>query len=131
MTGRQLISSGSPFEKAYGYSRAVVQGDWVFVAGTTGYDYASMSMPESAADQARRCWTTITDVLRQAGASLDDIVRCNYYITSAEYAEPVLEVCGEVLSAVRPAATIVTVSGLLKPEMKVEIAVTALKRLAP
>lgn len=131
MTDKRLISSGSPFEKAYGYSRAVVHGDWVFVAGTTGYDYKTMTMPESAADQARQCWATITEVLEQAGASLDDIVRCHYYVTAAEYAEPLLQVCGAVLAGVRPAATIVTVAGLLTPEMKLEIEVTALKRLAP
>lgn len=128
MANRKLISSGSPFEQAYGYSRAVIQGEWVFVAGTTGYDYTSMVMPESASGQARQCWVTIADVLTRAGSSLNDIVRCHYYVTDALYAEPVLEVCGEVLGLIRPAATIVIVSGLLKPEMKVEIEVTALKQ---
>lgn len=128
MAARKLISSGSPFEQAYGYSRAVIQGEWVFVAGTTGYDYASMLMPENARDQARQCWATIAGVLSRAGSSLTDIVRCHYYVTAAEHAEPVLEVCGEVPGEIRPAATIVIVSGLLKPEMKVEIEVTALKQ---
>lgn len=127
MTTKKLITSGSPFEKAYGYSRAVVQGNWVFVAGTTGYDYTSMVMPDDIAEQARQCWKTISQVLEEADASLTDIVRCTYYVTRPDYAEPVLEVCGSVLSAIRPAATIVTVSGLLRPEMKVEIEVTALK----
>lgn len=128
MTDRNLISSGSPFEKAYGYSRAVIQGDWVFVAGTTGYDYASMVMPESAGEQASQCWVTIAEVLGQAGASIEDIVRCRYYVTAPQHAEPVMQICGEILRDIRPAATIVIVSGLLKPEMKVEIEVTALKR---
>lgn len=124
---KKLITSGSPFEKAYGYSRAVVQGNWVFVAGTTGYDYASMVMPDDITEQARQCWKTISQVLEEADASLADIVRCTYYVTHPDYAEPVLEVCGSVLSTIRPAATIVTVAGLLRPEMKVEIEVTALK----
>jgi len=128
VTDRKLISSGSPFERAYGYSRAVIQGDWAFIAGTTGYDYASMAMPESVGEQARQCWVTIAGVLGKAGFSLEDIVRCNYYVTAPQHAESVLQVCGEILRDIRPAATIVIVSGLLKPEMKVEIEVTALKR---
>ena len=123
---RRLISTGSPFERDYGYSRAVVQGPWVFVSGTTGYDYTRMTMPEDPAEQARNCWATIDGVLREAGASLADIVRCRYYVADPAYAEPVLRVCGEVLRDVRPAATQI-VAGLLRPEMKVEIEVTALK----
>ena len=78
---RRLISSGSPFESAYGYSRAVVQGGFVFVAGTTGYDYASMAMPVSADAQAEACWRTIESVLAEAGTSLTQIVRATYYVT--------------------------------------------------
>jgi enamine deaminase RidA (YjgF/YER057c/UK114 family) len=126
MSGRRLIGSGSPFETAYGYSRAVVQGGFVFVAGTTGYDYASMTMPASAAAQAEACWCTIGDVLAQAGAGLGDIVRATYYVTDRMEAEAVLGICGRVLAEIRPAATIVIVAGLLRPEMKVEIEVTAL-----
>jgi enamine deaminase RidA (YjgF/YER057c/UK114 family) len=126
MSGRRLIGSGSPFESAYGYSRAVVQGGFVFVAGTTGYDYASMTMPASAAAQAEACWRTIGDVLAQAGAGLGDIVRATYYVTDRMEAEAVLGICGRVLAEIRPAATIVIVAGLLRPEMKVEIEVTAL-----
>ena len=125
MSGRRLISSGSPFESAYGYSRAVVQGGFVFVAGTTGYDYATMTMPEEAGAQTEACWRTIAGVLEQAGASLADIVRATYYVTDRAEAEAVLAVCGRVLADVRPAATIVIVAGLLRPEMKVEIEVTA------
>jgi len=127
---RQLISTGSPFEKAYGYSRAVAQGPFVFVSGTTGYDYATMTMPADAAEQARNCWRTIETVLTDAGASLEDIVRATYYVTSPADAVPVLEVCGEVLAEIRPAAAMLIVSALLKPEMKVEIEVTAMKREA-
>ena len=127
---RQLISTGSPFEKAYGYSRAVAQGPFVFVSGTTGYDYATMTMPADVAEQARNCWRTIATVLANAGASLEDIVRATYYVTSPADAESVLEVCGKMLAEIRPAAAILVVSALLKPEMKVEIEVTAMKREA-
>jgi enamine deaminase RidA (YjgF/YER057c/UK114 family) len=122
---RQLISTGSPFEGAYGYSRAVVDGDMVFVSGTTGYDYATMSMPEDAGQQARNIFATIAQVLTQAGFDLADIVRAQYFVTDRAFCEPVLAVCGEVLGGVRPAAGIYVVSALLKPEMKVEIEVTA------
>jgi len=124
---RRLITTGSPFEKAFGYSRAVVQDRFVFVAGTTGYD-ATMALPEDAAEQARNCWRTIAAALAEAGASLADIVRATYYVTDAADAEPVLRVCGEVLAEIRPASTMLIVAGLLRPEMKVEIEVTALKR---
>ena len=126
MSARRLISSGSPFEAAYGYSRAVVQGGFVFVAGTTGYDYATMTLPVSASEQAEACWRTIGDVLAQAGAGLAEIVRATYYVTDRTEAEAVLAVCGRVLAGIRPAATLVIVAGLLRPEMKVEIEVTAL-----
>src|SRR3954449_10702921 len=124
---RRLITTGSPFEKAFGYSRAVVQDPFVFVAGTTGYDYATMTLPEDPAEQARNCWRTIESVLRAAGASLGDIVRATYYVTDRADAEPVLRVCGEVLAEIRPASTLLVVAGLLRPEMKVEIEVTAMK----
>jgi len=127
---RRLISTGSPFERAYGYSRAVVAGPCAFVAGTTGYDSATMTMPEDAAGQARNCWATVARTLEEAGFSLADIVRSTYYVTDVAHAEPLLTVCGEVLAEVRPAATLLVVAGLLKPEMKVEIEVTALKRRA-
>jgi enamine deaminase RidA (YjgF/YER057c/UK114 family) len=126
MSERRLISSGSPFETAYGYSRAVVQGGFVFVAGTTGYDYATMTLPGDAAAQAEACWRTIAAVLEEAGTSLNAIVRATYYVTDRDDAEAVLGVCGRVLAAIRPAATIVIVAGLLRPEMKVEIEVTAI-----
>jgi enamine deaminase RidA (YjgF/YER057c/UK114 family) len=122
---RRLISTGSPFEKTAGYSRAVVDGDFCFVAGTTGYDYTSMTMPDAVEEQTRNCFRTIARALGEAGFALADVVRANYYVTSSADAERVLPICGEFLSNIRPAATIVIVAGLLKPEMKVEIEVTA------
>ncbi len=122
---RTLISTGSPFEMAYGYSRALVDGDTIHVSGTTGYDYATMLMPEDAGQQARNIFTTINAVLVGAGFSLQDIVRAQYFVTDRAWCEPVLAVCGEILGQVRPAAGIYIVAGLLKPEMKVEIEVTA------
>ena len=127
---RRLISTGSPFEKAAGYSRAVIDGDFAFVAGTTGYDYATMTMPADIADQARNCFKTIEATLKDGGFAMADIVRATYYVTDAGSADAVLAVCGEVLGDIRPAATILTVAGLLKPEMKVEIEVTAKRRPA-
>ncbi len=122
---RRLISTGSPFETAFGYSRAVIDGDLVFVSGTTGYDYVTMTLPEDAAAQARNIFRTLETVLAEAGASLAGVVRAQYFVTDRAYCEPVLAVCGEVFRAVRPAAGIYVVAGLLQPEMKVEIEVTA------
>ncbi|MBX9910066.1 MAG: RidA family protein [Beijerinckiaceae bacterium] len=122
---RRLISTGSPFETAFGYSRAVVDGDLVFVSGTTGYDYVTMTLPEDAADQARNIFRTLDAVLTEAGSSLSQVVRAQYFVTDRSYCDPVLAVCGEVFGEIRPAAGIYVVLGLLKPEMKVEIEVTA------
>ena len=121
MSDRKLISSGSPFEKAHGYSRAVVTGDEVHIAGTTGYDYAKMTIPDDVAEQARNIYATLAEVMKEAGGELADIVRLRTFVTDPTYCEPVLKVQGEVFGAIRPAATIVVVSALLKPEMKVEI----------
>jgi enamine deaminase RidA (YjgF/YER057c/UK114 family) len=125
---RRLISTGSPFERQGGYSRAVVDGDFCFVAGTTGYDYAAMTMPGDIADQARNAFRTIANVLDEAGFGLADIVRATYYILERADADAVLAVCGEHLRDIRPAASIIIVAGLLRPEMKVEIEVTAKRR---
>ena len=127
---RRLISTGSPFEKAAGYSRAVIDGDFAFVAGTTGYDYATMTMPADVTSQTRNCFKTIETALNDGGFALADIVRATYYVTDAGNAEAVLSVCGERLGEIRPASTILVVAGLLKPEMKVEIEVTAKRRTA-
>ena len=122
---RRLISTGSPFEKTAGYSRAVIDGDFAFVAGTTGYDYTTMTMPADVTSQARNCFKTIEETLQGAGFAMADIVRATYYVTDAKDADTVLAVCGDVLGDIRPAATILVVVGLYKPEMKVEIEVTA------
>ncbi len=123
---RRLISTGSPFEKTAGYSRAVAQGDWCFVAGTTGYDYATMTMPDDVGDQARNCLATIARALEDAGFSMHEVVRAHYYITDAAFADAVFPVLGEIFGDIRPAATMV-VCGLIKPEMKIEIEVTAFR----
>jgi enamine deaminase RidA (YjgF/YER057c/UK114 family) len=122
---RRLISTGSPFERTAGYSRAVVEGDFCFVAGTTGYDYATMAMPEAIEEQTRNCFRTIARALSEAGFALADVVRATYYVTGRADADRVLPICGEFLANIRPAATLLIVAGLLKPEMKVEIEVTA------
>ena len=130
MMSRRLISTGSPFEKTAGYSRAVIDGDFAFVAGTTGYDYTTMTMPADVTSQARNCFKTIDETLQGAGFAMADIVRATYYVTDARDADAVLAVCGEVLGDIRPAATILVVVALYKPEMKVEIEVTAKRRPA-
>lgn len=114
------ISSGSPFEQKIGYSRAVVDGDRIYVSGTTGYDYKTMTMPEDAAAQARNAFRTIAEALEQAGSSLKDVVRVRYYITDMAWYDALVAVAGETLGDVRPAATMV-VCGLTTPEMKIEI----------
>ncbi|MFC2969979.1 RidA family protein [Acidimangrovimonas pyrenivorans] len=123
---RKLISSGSPFEATMGYSRAVVQGDWCFVSGTTGYDYASMTMPEDPAEQARNCFATIAKVLDEAGFAMADIVRVQYTVTDTALVEVIVPALGEALGEIRPAATMV-IADLIKPEMKIEIEVTAFR----
>lgn len=124
MSERRLLSSGSPFEREAGYSRAVVDGDFIFVSGTTGYDYAAMTMPQGVEEQAHACFATITAVLEEAGASLADVVRVRYIITDVAFADAVFPIFGRYFSEIRPAATLI-VAGLLKPEMKIEIEVTA------
>jgi enamine deaminase RidA (YjgF/YER057c/UK114 family) len=127
---RRLISTGSPFEKTAGFSRAVVDGDFAFVAGTTGYDYATMTMPEDVTSQSRNCFKTIEAALKEAGFAMADIVRATYYVLDVRDADALFAVCGEVLGDIRPAATLLVVAGLLRPEMKVEIEVTAKRRSA-
>lgn len=122
---RRLISTGSPFERAYGYSRAVIDGGFVFIAGTTGYDYETMVLPEDVAAQTRNIFRTVEKVLHEAGSSMAHITRAQYFVTDRAYCEPVMQVCGEVLADIRPAGGIYIISGLLKPEMKVEIEITA------
>ena len=120
------ISTGSPFEATMGYSRAVVKGPWCFVSGVTGYDYATMAMPEDVAQPAENSFGTIGRVRDEAGFDVADIVRVQYTITDASMVDAILPVLGAHLGEVRPAATMV-IAGLIKPEMKIEIEVTALK----
>ena len=127
---RRLISTGSPFEKTAGYSRAVIDGDFAFVAGTTGYDYTTMTMPADVTQQTRNCFKTIEAALKDGGFAMADIVRATYYVTNAAEADAVFAVCGEKLGDIRPAATLLVVASLYKPEMKVEIEVTAKRRSA-
>jgi len=124
---RRLISSGSEYEKKWGYSRAVVDGDFVFVAGTTGFDYATMTISPDPAEQARQCFRTIGKALGDAGSSLADVVRVRYYLPDGKDWEACAAVAGEVLGDIRPAATAL-VCGLVDPRMKIEIEVTARKR---
>lgn len=124
---RRLISTGSPFEKTAGYSRAVVQGDWCFVSGTTGYDYATMTMPDGIEAQTRNCLDTIARALADGGFTMADVVRAHYYITDRSYVDIVFPILGEVFGEIRPAATMI-ICQLNRPEMKIEVEVTALKR---
>ena len=109
-----------------GYSRAVVKGGWCFVSGVTGYDYATMKMPDSALDQARNCFRTVASVLTEAGFTMHDIVRVQYTLTSASLVDAVLPALSEALGKIRPAATMV-IAGLIRPEMLIEIEVTAFR----
>ena len=127
---RRLISTGSPFEKAAGYSRAVIDGDFAFVAGTTGYDYATMIIPADVRSQARNCFRTIEAALNEGGFAMADIVRATYYMTDIADADAFFVVCGETFGEIRPATTLLIVAGLYKPEMKIEIEVTAKRRTA-
>lgn len=124
---RRRISSGSPFERQIGYSRAVVAGDWVFVSGTTGFDYTSMTISESVVEQAEQCLQNIAAALKQAGASLDDVVRVTYVLPDGADFEACWPVLRKHLGTARPAAMMIT-AGLLDPRMKIEIEVTALKQ---
>ncbi|MDP0928111.1 RidA family protein [Paracoccus onubensis] len=120
------ISTGSPFEASMGYSRALVKGNWCFVSGVTGYDYTAMTMPETAAEQVKNCFDTIFRVLDEAGFTADDIVRVQYTVIDATLVDEIAPVLGEAMGKIRPAATMV-ISGLIRPEMKVEIEVTAMR----
>lgn len=124
MSERRKHSTGSPFEKAAAYSRAVRQGQFIHVSGTTGYDYSAMEMPASVADQARNCFTTIAASLAALDASLSDVVRVRYYVTKPEHFDAVAPVLAEQLGGIDPAATMI-VCQLIRPEMLIEIEVTA------
>ncbi len=121
---RQLISSGSTFESQIGYSRAVVSGDWVFVSGTTGYDYATMTISDDVEQQARQALRNIGAALTEAGASFSDVVRVHYLLPDLNDFEATWPALQEVFGEIRPAATALQ-AGLASPEMKIEIEVTA------
>lgn len=124
---RQLISSGSPYEQEIGYSRAVVDGDWVFVSGTTGYNYDTMTISDDIAEQAEQCLLNIGKALGQADADLKDTVRVLYIVTPGEDFSKCYPILKKYFGEVRPAITILT-AGLLDPKMKIEIQVTTKKQ---
>ena len=125
---RRLIDSGSSFEQQIGYSRAVVDGDWVFVSGTTGFDYATMTISDDIVEQAEQCMKNIDAALRQAGAMLDDVVRVTYIVPDVAAFPDCWPVLRRYFGEIRPAATMIS-AGLADPRMKIEIEVTARIRL--
>ena len=124
---RQLISSGSTFEEQMGYSRAVVDGEWVFVAGTTGFDYSNMTIPDNIVAQAEQCFKNIEVALKQAGSSLQDVVRVNYVVPIASEFEQCWPVMRRYFGDIRPAAMMIC-AGLADARMRIEIEVTARKK---
>jgi len=126
---RRLISSGSTFEKSIGYSRAVVDGEWIFVSGTTGFDYSNMTIEEDAVAQCEQALKNIAAALKQADAGFADVVRVHYLLTNAGDFEKCWPAMGKAFGNVRPAATMMVV-GLADARMKIEIEVTALRRKA-
>jgi enamine deaminase RidA (YjgF/YER057c/UK114 family) len=121
---RRLISSGSPFEREIGYSRAVVDGEWVFVSGTTGFDYATMTISDDLAEQAEQCLRNVSAALAEAGATLADVVRVTYVLPEAGRFRECWPVLRKYFSEVRPAAMMIA-AGLADPRMQIEIEVTA------
>lgn len=118
------ITTGSPFEAQIGYSRAVVADGWVFVAGTTGYDYATMTMPDGIEEQCRNTLATIAKALDEAGSGLDHVVRVNYILPNGDDWPACWPITSEAFATARPAATMICAQ-LQNPEMKIEIEVTA------
>ena len=125
---RRRISQGSPFEENIGYSRAVIDGRWVFVAGTTGFDYDTMVISSNVAEQAEQCLKNISWALSQAGSSIEDVVRVHYILPDAEDFETCWPVLKKYFNSARPAATMFQ-AGLADDRMKIEIEVTALKQI--
>jgi enamine deaminase RidA (YjgF/YER057c/UK114 family) len=124
---RTLISSGSTFETQIGYSRAVVADPWVFVSGTTGFDYTTMTISDSVVEQAEQCLKNIQSALEQAGAGMKDVVRVTYVLPNGADFEACWPVLQRYFGEVRPAAMMIS-AGLADPRMKIEIEVTALKQ---
>lgn len=127
MTKRTLISSGSTFEAEIGYSRAVAQGDWIFVSGTTGFDYATMHISDDVLEQTEQCLKNIDAALREAGSSLRDVVRVVYVLPDAALFPRCWPVLRAHFGEVRPAAMMIS-AGLADPRMKIEIEATALRQ---
>jgi enamine deaminase RidA (YjgF/YER057c/UK114 family) len=125
---RRLISSGSTFEKQIGYSRAVVDGEWVFVSGTTGFEYKSMTISNDIAEQTEQCLRNIQAALTEAGASLRDVVRVNYVVPNAAEFPQCWPVLRKYFGEIRPAAMMIS-AGLSDPRMRIEIEVTARRYL--
>lgn len=121
---RQHISTGSPFERNIGYCRAVVVDGWIFVAGTTGYNYDTMVMPDSVEEQCQNALNTIAKALAEAGASLDDTVRVNYILPNAEDFPACWPITSKAFAKALPASTMIS-AGLANDTMKIEIEVTA------
>jgi enamine deaminase RidA (YjgF/YER057c/UK114 family) len=121
---RRLISSGSTFEQNVGYSRAVVDGDWVFVSGTTGFDYSTLSISEDVVEQAEQCFKNINAALSEAGCTLNDVVRVHYILPNRDDFEPCWPVLRRYFGDIRPASTMI-VAGLADERMRIEIEVTA------
>ena len=126
---RRLISSGSKFEHDVGYSRAVVDGEWIFVSGTTGFDYDTMTISDNLLDQTEQCLKNIQSALRRGGADFADVVRVNYIVPKGERFADCWPVLRKYFGAIRPALTMIS-AGLLDPRMQIEIEVTARKRAA-
>ncbi|MFO1192666.1 MAG: RidA family protein [Rhodoferax sp.] len=124
---RTLISSGSTFEADIGYSRAVVQGDWIFVSGTTGFDYRTMTIAEGVVAQTEQCLKNIEAALAEAGASLADVVRVRYVLPQASEFPECWPVLRRYFGTVRPAAMMIS-AGLADPRMRIEIEVTAMRQ---
>ncbi|MFA7361327.1 MAG: RidA family protein [Candidatus Kapaibacterium sp.] len=124
MSKRKLISSGSDFENLIGYSRAVVDGDWVFVSGTTGFNYKDMTISDDVVEQTEQCLKNIDDALKQAGSSMEDIVRVMYILPDAKDFEKCWPALKKCFGKIRPAATMFS-AGLADSRMKIEIQVTA------
>ena len=127
---RKLISSGSSFEKAAGYSRAVVDGEWVFVSGTTGFDYAKMAISDDLAEQVNQTLRNISAALAQAGSSLRDVVRANYIVPNPADWPNIVPILGQHFGEIRPASTAI-IAGLVDPRMRIEIVVTARRVVRP
>jgi enamine deaminase RidA (YjgF/YER057c/UK114 family) len=125
---RQLISSGSTFEHDIGYSRAVVDGEWIFVSGTTGFDYTAMSISDDVVEQTEQCFKNIESALRQAGAGFSDVVRVMYILPVAADFPACWPTLRKYLGSVRPAATMIS-AGLADPRMRIEVQVTARKAI--